>query len=106
MIFICVKFPVKAEYADDWPDISHEFTGATLAEPGNKWFEWSRSIKDSTQYVLIEAFEDDAAGAHVGSDHFQKMQREFPQYLAATPKIISRQIDADGWDEMGELQID
>jgi hypothetical protein len=29
-----------------------------------------------------------------------------PQALAATPKIVSRQVDGDGWDTMGELSID
>ena len=49
--------------------------------------------------------EDDGAEPHVKSEHFAKMQREFPQYLAATPKIVSRQVDGDGWEEMGELQV-
>ena len=106
MIFICVKFPIKPEYADQWPELSREFTEATLAEPGNKWFEWSRSVKDPNEYVLVEAFEDDGAGPHVNSDHFTKMQQDFPQYLSATPRIISRQIDGDDWDEMGELKVD
>ncbi|GAA1145241.1 putative quinol monooxygenase [Ornithinicoccus hortensis] len=105
MYFIVVKFPVKPEYADQWPDLVAEFTDATLAEDGNKWFEWSRSVKDPNEYVLVEAFTDDGAGPHVNSAHFAKMQQDFPQYLAATPKIISRQIDGDGWDEMGELQV-
>ena len=26
--------------------------------------------------------------------------------LVETPRIISRQIEGDGWDRMGELQID
>lgn len=105
MIFICVTFPVKPEYADNWPQISQWFTDATLAEPGNKWFEWSRSVKDPNEYVLVEAFDEDGAGPHVNSEHFARMKDEFPQYLTATPKIISRQIDGDDWDEMGELQV-
>ncbi|WP_054953028.1 putative quinol monooxygenase [Flaviflexus massiliensis] len=105
MIFIVVKFPVKPEYADRWGEITAEFTEATLAEPGNKFFEWSRSYKNPNEWVVVEGFEDDAAGDHVNSPHFKKMQEEFPQYLSATPKIISRQIDGDGWDEMGELAV-
>jgi quinol monooxygenase YgiN len=105
MYFIVVKFPVKPEYADQWPELSREFTEATLAEPGNKWFEWSRSVKDPNEYVLVEAFTDDGAGPHVNSDHFARMKEEFPQYLSATPRIVSRQVEGDDWDEMGELQI-
>ncbi|MDO5617890.1 putative quinol monooxygenase [Kocuria sp.] len=105
MIFIVVKFPVKPEYVDQWPEVVREFTDATRAEPGNKWFDWSRSLEDPYEFVLVEAFDDDAAGDHVNSAHFQKMQRDFPEYLRATPKIISRQIEGDGWEEMGELQV-
>ena len=46
------------------------------------------------------------AEGHVNSEHFQKMQQEFPQYLTATPQIISEQISADGWGEMGEIKVD
>ncbi|SDB81129.1 Quinol monooxygenase YgiN [Raineyella antarctica] len=105
MIFITVKFPVKPEYADRWPELSAAFTAATRAEPGNKWFDWSRSIDDPNEYVLVEAFDDDAAGAHVESAHFTAMRAEFPQYLTATPRIISRRIEGDDWDVMGELQV-
>ncbi|WP_147107621.1 putative quinol monooxygenase [Nesterenkonia populi] len=108
MILIVVKFPVRAEYADQWPEITREFTEATRAEPGNKFFEWSRSLEDPTEYVLVEGFDDDAAEAHVTSDHFRKAtssEGEMFKALAATPKIISRPIDADGWEEMGEMQV-
>ena len=44
MILINVKFPVKPEFADQWPELSREFTETTLEEPGNLWFEWSRSV--------------------------------------------------------------
>lgn len=105
MIFIVVKFPVRPEYADQWPRLSDAFTRATRQEPGNKWFDWSRSIDDPNEYVLVEAFDDDAAAAHVQSDHFRQMQQDFPQYLAATPRIVSRQIEGDDWELMGELQV-
>ena len=106
MILINVKFPVKPEHADDWPEISRAFTEATRAEPGNKWFEWYRSVEEPTTYVLIEAFEDDAAEAHVNSEHFTTMQEQFPPYLSATPQIVSEQVESDGWGPMGEIQVD
>lgn len=106
MYLIVVKFPVKPEVADRWPEIARSFTEATRAEPGNKWFEWSRSVEDPSEYVLIEAFDDDGAAPHVNSPHFQAMQQEFPQYLRATPSIVSRQVDGDGWEKMGELAVD
>lgn len=107
VIFIVVKFPVKPEYADQWLDRVDAFTQATRAEPANKWFEWSRSVEDPNTYVLVEAFDDGAAEAHVNSDHFQTAMREMKPLLARTPDIVSTNIEgADGWSEMGELSID
>lgn len=107
MIFIVVKFAVKPEYADQWSQLVHSFTESTRAEPGNLWFDWSRSVDDPHEYVLIEAFEDGEAPAqHVESAHFTTMQQEFPQYLTATPQIISQQIDGSGWNLMGEISVD
>ena len=106
MILINVKFPVKPEHAERWPEISRAFTEATRAEEKNLWFEWSRSVEDPNTYVLLEAFEDDGAEAHVNSDHFKAMQEEFPQYLTATPDIVNGQIPATGWDKMAEISVD
>ena len=56
--------------------LTREFTEATRAEPGNLWFDWSRSLDDPTEYVLVEAFRDGEAGAaHVQSEHFAAAQR-------------------------------
>jgi quinol monooxygenase YgiN len=106
MIFITAKFRVKPEHADTWAEITREFTEATRAESGNLWFDWSRSLDDPTEYVLVEAFRDgDAGAAHVGSAHFKQAQLDLPQYLVATPKIISQAIDQDDWSELGELAV-
>lgn len=107
MIFIVVKFAIKPEWAERWPQLVAQFTEATRAEPGNLWFDWSRSLDDPNEYVLVEAFRDGAAGsAHVNSDHFKRAMAEMPQALASTPKIISQQIDATDWSLMGELTVD
>ena len=106
MIFICAKFKVKPEHAEDWPSISRAFTEATRAEPGNIFFDWSRSVEDPHEYVLIEAFQDDAAEAHVGSEHFKQAHRELPQYLQATPKVRNVLMEGDHWDELGEMKVD
>ena len=107
MIFICAKFPVRPEDADDWPNISKSFTEATRAEPGCLWFDWSRSLDDPTEYVLVEAFRDgDAGAAHVTSDHFKAAQQKLPAYLAATPRIISQSVDQDDWSELGEMKVE
>lgn len=105
MIIINVKFPVKPEFADRWPEISRPYTEATRAEPGNRWFEWARSVDDPNTYILIEGFDDDGAKPHVESEHFRAMTTDFPKYLTATPQIISHQVNGDGWAPMGEIQV-
>ncbi|HTM85086.1 MAG TPA: putative quinol monooxygenase [Mycobacterium sp.] len=106
MIFIVVKFDIKPEWAERWPQLVAEFTEATRAEPGNLWFDWSRSLDNSCEYVLVEAFRDgDAGSAHVNSDHFKAAMAQMPQALASTPKIISQSIDATDWSPMGELAV-
>ncbi|MBO3129251.1 putative quinol monooxygenase [Dermatophilus congolensis] len=105
MILINVKFFIKPEHADNWPEISRPFTEATRAEEGNLWFEWSRSIEDPNTYILLEAFTDEGAEPHVSSEHFETMKKEFPQYLTQTPQIISKQVENGQWGPMGELNI-
>ncbi|MFD3514460.1 putative quinol monooxygenase [Streptomyces sp. NPDC058657] len=106
MIFIVVKFPVKPEYADSWMSHVEAFTTATRAEPGNLWFEWSRSVADPASYTLVEAFQDDAAAAHVDSDHFRAAMETMRPLLRHTPEIVSTTIEGQtGWSEMGELKI-
>ncbi|MEV4754105.1 putative quinol monooxygenase [Micromonospora sp. NPDC049559] len=106
MIFITAKFRVLPEYADQWPEIAGEFTRATRAEPGCLWFDWSRSLDDPTEYVLVEAFRDGEAGAaHVGSDHFRTAQETLPRHLAETPRIVNTTLDQDDWSELGEMAV-
>ena len=105
MIFICVKWKVLPEHADRWPELTREFTEATRAEEGNLFFEWSRSVDDPNQYVLIEAFKDDAAETHVTSTHFKTAQAELPQYVQETPEIRNVQLEGDHWDRLGEFEV-
>jgi quinol monooxygenase YgiN len=106
MIFIVVRFETKPEWSDRWPELVAGFTRATRAEEGNLWFDWSRSLEDPAEYVLVEAFRDSTAGsAHVSSDHFKTAMRELPQALASTPRIISQTLDASGWSEMAEMSV-
>src|SRR3954463_7019411 len=106
MIFITAKFRVRPEDADNWPSISKSFTDATRGETGCLWFDWSRSLDDPNEYVLVEAFRDgDAGAAHVQSDHFRRAQDELPPYLASTPKIVSINVEQDDWSELGEMRV-
>jgi quinol monooxygenase YgiN len=106
MIFITAKFRIRPEHADAWPQISAEFTEATRAEPGCLWFDWSRSVADPCEYVLVEAFRDGEAGAaHVQSAHFRQARQSMPGYLAQTPRIINFEIPQDDWSLLGEMAV-
>ncbi|WP_327355423.1 putative quinol monooxygenase [Streptomyces sp. NBC_01304] len=104
MIFIAVKFTVHPEYSDTWFDLVDDFTRATRAEPGNLFYEWSRSAENPHQFVLIEAFADaDAGAAHVGSGHFKAGMEAMADAIAATPEIINVEVPGEGWGRMAEL---
>jgi quinol monooxygenase YgiN len=107
MIFITAKFRVLPEDADRWPEIAGPFTEATRSEPGCLWFDWSRSVDDPNEYVLVEAFADDEAGAaHVQSAHFKQARQDLPAHLAETPRIVNTQVPGTEWSELGELAVD
>jgi quinol monooxygenase YgiN len=106
MILIVAKNPVRPEYADNWPSLMDEFTRATRAEPGNVCFDWYRSVDEPNVYVLVEAFEDGAAGeAHVNSDHFKTAMERLSQFLADVPEIVNVEV-AGGWARMTEVRVD
>ena len=105
MIFIVVKW--RPKNPDSFIEDTAEFTAATRNEPGNLFFDWSRSIEDPSEYVLVEGFRDGDAGKdHVTSEHFKKFVAGAPALLTSTPHIISHEIDATGWGEMGEIRVD
>ena len=106
MYFIVVKFETKPEYTERFPEIVREFTETTREEPGNLFFEWSRSLKNPAEYVLVEAFTNEGAAPHVQGEHFAKGLEAMRPCLAKTPSIVSRQVEGEGWEPMGELQID
>lgn len=105
MYFIVVKFPVKPESAERWMEIVDDYTTAVRAEEGNLFFEWSRSVEDPNEFTLVEGFTDDGASVHVQSPQFQEGLDAMRPHLTATPRIVSRQVEGEGWDEMGELKL-
>ncbi|MDN8594877.1 MULTISPECIES: putative quinol monooxygenase [unclassified Corynebacterium] len=106
MILINVRFRPLPENTENFRELVAEFTEASRAEEGNLFFEWYRNTDDPREYILVEAFKDDAAEAHVNSDHFKAAQELFPQILEKTPDIINTLIDGKlEWDEMAEFQV-
>jgi quinol monooxygenase YgiN len=106
MIFIAVRFRVRPELSEQWLERVDDFTQATRAEPGNLWFDWSRSVEDPSEFVLLEAFADGDAGvAHVRSDHFAAGLATMRPALTETPRIINGELPGVEWSRMGELEI-
>jgi quinol monooxygenase YgiN len=106
MIVITVKFRARPEFADGWAGVVDDFTRAVRAEPGNLWFEWSRSLDNPYEFVLIEAFRDEHAGAaHVNSRHFRTAMAELPQYISETPRVINANVEGDDWSPLAEMTV-
>lgn len=104
LIFIVVKFTVRPEHSSEWLSLVDDFTQATRAEEGNVFFEWSRSVDNPDEFVLVEAFRDSAAGgAHVSTEHFKAAMAWMPDVVASTPKIVNVEVDQDNWGEMAEV---
>ncbi|MEH6375360.1 putative quinol monooxygenase [Streptomyces sp. KLMMK] len=104
MIFIVVKMTVRPEYTDKWLELVGDFTRATRDEPGNLFFEWSRSVDNPSQFVLVEGFASREAGdAHVNSVHFKTAMDTMAEAISITPQIISTEAPGNGWSAMAEL---
>lgn len=105
MIFIVVRWNIRPERSAEFLDLVAEFTNAVRAEPGNLFFDWSRSVDSPNQFVLLEAFADGEAGAvHVSSEHFKSAMAWLPRVIASKPEIINVEIPgAQGFGEMAEL---
>jgi quinol monooxygenase YgiN len=103
MILNVVRQPVRAKYADAFPNLVSEYVAASRAEPGCLSFDWYRSTDDPNLYVLVETFVDDDAGkAHVGSAHFKAAIEQMPRWLAAAPDIIHVEVPGDTWSAVSE----
>jgi quinol monooxygenase YgiN len=104
MIFIVVKFTIRADRSDEWLALADEFTQTTCSEEGNLFFEWSRSVDNPHQFFLVEAISSGQAGEiHVNSEHFRTAMTWMPEVIAETPQIVNVEVGQDGWGRMGEL---
>ncbi|MEU9092167.1 putative quinol monooxygenase [Streptomyces sp. NPDC048428] len=105
MIFIAVKFTVRTAERDNWLPAVEEFTVATRQEPGNVFFDWSYSVENPDQFVLLEAFASPEAGAaHVQSAHFAAAMDTMADLVAEVPEIINVEVPGEGWSRMAEVQ--
>ncbi|MGK5640805.1 putative quinol monooxygenase [Streptomyces sp. URMC 126] len=104
MIFIAVKLTVRPEYSDSWIERTAEFTAATRAEEGNLFTEWFRSVDNPNEYLLVEGFTDEEAGAvHRNSEHVRVGLEMMSKLIATVPRILRAETEGEGWSEMAEL---
>ena len=96
---------MRPECRDEWLDRVPGSRTRQRAEPGNLWFDWSRSVDDPDQFVLVEAFRDaEAGGEHVRSEHFQAATRELPSLLVETPEVINVEAPGTEWPSSARWQ--
>ena len=106
MIVVTARFRVRREDADRWPDLVRGLTRATRAEAGCLWFDWSRSLDDPTEYVLIEAYEDEEAStAHLRSEAFHRAERDLPPHLDETVEVVRTTTSQRGWAPFDRLAV-
>ena len=103
MIFIVVKFKVKPDWSERWLGPGGDFTQATRQEPGNLWFDWSRSVEDPNEFVLVEAFKTTPPGTTSTAPTSNRLCGHAPGTGGDSPD--HSQFDGEGWDRMGELTI-
>ncbi|AWB83695.1 putative quinol monooxygenase [Corynebacterium liangguodongii] len=107
MILINVKFQPLPEHVENFRELVADFTDGSRAEEGNLFFDWYRSEEDPNEYLLVEAYVDGAAKAHVTSPHFRAAQEYLPKLLTKTPQVINHQIDGKTeWDELVEFRVE
>lgn len=105
MFAIIVKFEVKPEHAEAWPDLTREFTEACRAEPGCLWFDWSRSVDDPNEYVLLEAYRDMQAVQEHDAPHVDKAMDELGQYLTRRPRFVRFASDTNEWNPLAAMRM-
>ncbi|MFC5219647.1 MULTISPECIES: putative quinol monooxygenase [Streptomyces] len=105
MLTIAIRFHVRPEWTERWPALVEEFTEATRSEEHNAWFWWARSVDDPCVYFLLEGHQEAGVADHLTSPLIPKIQREWPQALVETPKILMATVPGEGWQTMDLLPV-
>lgn len=83
MLVTCVHVEVKPEFVEDFARASAENSAGSLQEPGNLRFDVLQSEEDPTQFLLYEAYENEAAAAaHKQTVHYQKWKSTVEDWMA------------------------
>jgi quinol monooxygenase YgiN len=93
MIFIVVKFTIRAERSHQWLSLIDDFTQATRHAAGNIFCEWSRNVDDPHQFIVVEGFESkEADEAHLNSDYFRAAMAWIPDVIVKAPEIVKTEV--------------
>lgn len=90
MLIVHVQIRLKPECVKSFIDATIENARASLQEPGIARFDFVQNTEDSTRFVLVEAYRDDAAPArHKETAHYARW-RDSVAPMMAEPRVSVR----------------
>ncbi len=90
MIVIHIHVQVKPESVEDFIRATLENAGKSIHEPGIVRFDFAQQADDPTQFVLVEAYKDEAATkAHKETLHYLKWRDAVADMMNA-PRVPVR----------------
>ena len=89
MIGIVATIKVQAGKGPDFEAVFLELAGKVREnEPGNVFYQLTRSRADADTYKVLELYKDqDALAAHGQSDHFKEVGRRMGAFMAGRPDV-------------------
>jgi quinol monooxygenase YgiN len=96
MIGIVATLKVQEGKGPDFEAVFLELAGQVRAnEPGNIFYQLTRSRTEPDTYKVLELYKDQAAvEAHGQSDHFKTIGRKMGAFIAGRPEV--EHLDAVG----------
>ncbi len=89
MIGIVATLKVQEGKGPDFEAVFLELAGKVRAnEPGNVFYQLTKSRADADTYKVLELYKDqDALSAHGQTDHFKDLGRKMGAFLAGRPDV-------------------
>ena len=89
MIGIVATLKVQAGKGPDFEAVFLELAGKVRAnEPGNVFYQLTKSRADADTYKVLELYKDqDALSAHGQTDHFKDLGRKMGAFMAGRPEV-------------------
>jgi len=89
MIGIVATLKIQEGKGPDFEAVFLELAGKVRTnEPGNIFYQLTKSRTEANTYKVIELYKDqDALTAHGGADHFKDLGRKMGAFMAGRPDI-------------------